>query len=72
MAQNGDNEIIKILAKMKEAVKMKNEDEKFIKQLDLKLWVKLCHKHYLDECMPAYCVFRLTDSCDYVKFKNII
>lgn len=38
-----------------------------IDELKPELFSKLCLKeHYLDECEPGYCVFRITESCPYV------
>ena len=46
----------------------KRDIEKELEELKLKLFKNLCPKGYKDECEPAYCIFRITNSCDYVKF----
>ncbi|AMM40845.1 hypothetical protein HS1_001041 [Candidatus Desulfofervidus auxilii] len=60
-------EIEEIVNELKQALKVRNEDEKVVKGLEHRLFKLLCPKHYLDECEPAYCVFRITDSCEYIK-----
>lgn len=34
------------------------------------LFNEYCLKDYLNECEPAYCVFRITNSCEYIKILN--
>lgn len=65
--QNKDTSIKKIVEKIKGIIQIKNKDEKRIKQLETKFFKEFCLKQYLKECEPGYCVFRITNSCEYVK-----
>jgi len=60
-------EVEKIVNELKQAMRIRNENEKVVKEIEHRLFKLLCPKHYLDECEPAYCVFRITDSCEYLK-----
>jgi|GEM_PF-2431406 hypothetical protein len=44
-----------------------NTNSKSIEELKNELYVKFCLKEYLEECDPAYCSFRITNSCEYIK-----
>ena len=38
-----------------------------IADLKPELFSQLCFKnHYLDECEPGYCIFRITETCPYI------
>jgi len=60
-------EVEKLANELKQAIEIRNKNEEVIKEIGHKLFKLLCPKHYLDKCEPAYCLFRLTDSCEYIK-----
>ncbi|CAG0962273.1 MAG: hypothetical protein MPEBLZ_03994 [Candidatus Methanoperedens nitroreducens] len=65
--KNKDTSIKKIVEQIKRTIQIKNKDDKRIKQLEIKFFKEFCLKQYLKECEPGYCVFRITNSCEYVK-----
>lgn len=67
MVKNKEKTIKKIIEQIKGTIQIKNKDEKRIKLLEIKFFKEFCLKQYLKECEPGYCVFRITNSCEYVK-----
>ena len=41
--------------------------ERELKRLEMELVKKLCPKGYKRECEPAYCIFRYTGTCPFLK-----
>jgi len=41
--------------------------ERELNKLERELVKKLCPKGYKKECEPAYCIFRYTDTCPFLK-----
>jgi len=41
--------------------------ERELNELERELVKKLCPKGYKKECEPAYCTFRYTDTCPFLK-----
>ena len=67
-----DDSIEKIISQLKKDIKFKVKGENHIKALEHQLFERFCQKNYLDECEPAFCVFRLDNSCEYIKILNSI
>jgi hypothetical protein len=44
-----------------------SKNERELTKLERELVKKLCPKGYLKECEPAYCTFRITDTCPFLK-----
>ena len=61
------NTLEKTIEELRKLMKEKHKNEEKIKELERVLFRELCPKHYLEDCEPAYCVFRITDSCEYLK-----
>jgi hypothetical protein len=48
------------------AIKAK-KTEKELEKLERELVNELCPKGYKKRCEPAYCIFRITDTCPFLK-----
>lgn len=49
-----------------------SEMKKNISLLDHYLFKRFCKKKYNVECEPAYCVFRITNNCEYVNAVELL
>jgi hypothetical protein len=61
-----ESELKTALEQMKKLVKERKETYGKIEKLERILFKKLCPKHYLNTCEPAYCIFRITNTCKYL------
>jgi hypothetical protein len=60
-------ELNKTVTEIKALEKKEARNKGQIRKLEHRLFEELCNKPYLDNCEPAYCVFQLTNTCEYVK-----
>ena len=57
----------KLKKRRKEIAKDEEKVERELKKLERELVKELCQKGYKKECEPAYCIFRITDTCPFLK-----
>ena len=62
---NEDVEIEKLGSQLQTLCKDKSSNEESIHNIERKLTVLLCPKGK-NECEPAYCIFRITDNCEFL------
>ena len=62
-----NDKIKQSITELKKLIKQSDKNKQKIEELEQKLFEELCSKDYLDKCEPEYCVFRITDSCEYLK-----
>jgi hypothetical protein len=57
----------KLKKRRKEITKQEKKTDREMKRLERELVKQLCPKGYKKECEPAYCIFRYTDTCPFLK-----
>jgi hypothetical protein len=57
----------KLKKKRAKIAKDEGKTERELKRLERELVKELCPKGYKRECEPAYCIFRYTDTCPFLK-----
>jgi hypothetical protein len=66
-----DIELEKLESELQDLNKNRTNNQEAIKSIEKRMTILLCPKGK-NECEPAYCVFRMTNNCDFLsKWRSI-